>query len=192
MWTRVIILILAVVLGVRAEGGFKRSWDPQQPRVEDRLAIENLMTQYCSSVDQRNREAYMDVFTEDAILDYSANGPFVGKGNREKMYQEAILDGLNLFGVSAHRWSNMEITFTGDRSSKLRVMLNNPLYVSFFPVFPLITVHAYYNHELVKDPVTSQWRSKGMSMEVYTQGHLQALALIAIIAILYRTRRSSP
>jgi SnoaL-like domain len=165
-----------------------RRFNPKDPRVEDRLAIMDLITQYCSAVDQRDVESFKDVFTKDALLDYSANG-FVGKGSVDKMQKE-IFDGLAPFQISVHRTTNMEIEFTGPREAKVRVMLDNPMYIFGFPVFPIATIHAYYNHIMVKDQADELWRSKTLSMEVFTFGHTQAIALVVFFVLLYRTRRA--
>ena len=43
-------------------------------RLSDRLAIKNLLTLYATSVDTQNWGVYKSVFSEDALIDYTAAG----------------------------------------------------------------------------------------------------------------------
>jgi len=44
----------------------------------DVLDIENLLSRYCRAVDSRDWSLYRPMFTDDALVDYSAAGLIVG------------------------------------------------------------------------------------------------------------------
>jgi len=42
--------------------------------ISDRIEINDLLIRYCSAVDQRDWDAFDDIFTEDCLIDYTAMG----------------------------------------------------------------------------------------------------------------------
>jgi len=180
-------LILAILLLIlQAPHRCQAAFDPKDPRVEDRLAIADLVTKYCTAVDQRDFKKFKELFTQDAVLDYSANWG-QGSGHVNVMAKQ-LEDALSLFSASIHFWSNLDIEFTGPNSAKARYLLDNPMFLKGLPRVALLTIYGYYNHELVKD-ANGVWRSKHMSMEITSPFEHQLLVLIVIIVLLWRTRR---
>lgn len=180
------LLLLSLSFIILPLTGFAR-FDPKDARVEDRLAIYELFTEYCTAIDTRNKTRFREVFTHDAVLDYSAN-VLAGKGPVDEM-EKQIIDVLALFSVTIHQWSNPEIEFTGPNTAKGRIMLHNPMFIKGFPVFPLFTIYGYYNHELVKLEEDGRWRSKYMKMEVPVGAYGQILLWILIAGLALRHLR---
>ena len=168
--------------------GIVARFDPQNPRVEDRLAIFDLFTEYCAAVDTRDKARFRGVFTPDAILDYSAN-VLIGKGSVAEM-EPQIIDLMAMYSATVHQWSNAEIEFTGPNTARARVMLDNPMYIKFLPVFPFFTIHAYYNYDLVKSEKDGKWRSKHLHMEIPVGAYGQILAWVLIIGIVFKLLRT--
>ena len=45
-----------------------------QQEISDRLEIQDLLTAYCDAIDSQNWDALDDIFTPDAIIDYTDAG----------------------------------------------------------------------------------------------------------------------
>jgi hypothetical protein len=67
MWTLYIVCLMVLFSCFAVQADF----DPQNPRVEDRLALQDFMTQYCTAVDTRDFQKFKSLFTKDAVLDYT-------------------------------------------------------------------------------------------------------------------------
>jgi hypothetical protein len=91
--------------------------------------------------------------------------------------------------VTVHRWSNLDIQFVGPKEAKIRAMLHNPMFLYGFPIFELFTVQGYYDHVLIKDDIDGRWRSKSLILDERVNWDHQIVAGIAILILLWRTRR---
>ena len=66
-----------------------------QPSIEERIALEDLMTAYCWAVDKlEDVDDLLDIFTEDAVLDFSAIGlpSMHGRAEHRKFYESVFGD----------------------------------------------------------------------------------------------------
>lgn len=91
--------------------------------VADRLAIMDVMTAYTRAIDTREWDRLDDVFTDGAVIDYTAVG-----GIRETFpaIKAWLAMALGSFDVSQHIITNHEITITGDTAAT-RVYVFNPM-----------------------------------------------------------------
>jgi 3-phenylpropionate/cinnamic acid dioxygenase small subunit len=79
--------------------------------ISDRLEINDLLARYCHALDRKDWPAFRAVFSEDAILDFTAfGGPRGGVGDIEA-FLAPVLDSL---GGSQHTVSTVMVDLDGD------------------------------------------------------------------------------
>ncbi|WP_164897600.1 nuclear transport factor 2 family protein [Mesorhizobium sp. M6A.T.Cr.TU.017.01.1.1] len=82
--------------------------------ISDRLEIEQLLIRYCYAVDDRDWEAYRNVFTPDAVLDDTVTGG-IRSGVEEHI---AFMKGaLSKILISQHAISTILLEVRGDEAS---------------------------------------------------------------------------
>jgi len=125
----------------------------------DTLEIHQLLARYCRSLDTRDWELFRSVFTEDAVIDYTASGGITGQ--RDQVV-EWLISTLGSFPWSGqHYITNIEADVAGD-SAVVRAALFNPM---LFPGMDQPTyIGGYYHHDLVRTP--DGWRSRSLREEV--------------------------
>ena len=79
----------------------------------DHYAIEKILKRYARALDEKNYDALDAVFTEDAVLDYTAAGGIKGAYPVVKAWLKEVLDPMP---EMQHFTTNVEITFDGDRA----------------------------------------------------------------------------
>lgn len=129
--------------------------------ISDRLEITDLITRYTRLVDTGRWDDLGEVFTDDAVLDYSAPGGPVGG------LAEAIPFIANLTGFAKwqHLIGQVEIELLGD-SARATAYFTNPMVDK---TGKLWEVGGYYHHDLVRTP--DGWRSARMVDDiVWTRG----------------------
>jgi SnoaL-like domain len=118
--------------------------------ISDRMEINDLMVAYCYAVDTRNYDALDDVFTEDAVIDYSEMVGFVGNREETKAF---LVAGLSPISAFQHIISTSQITLDGDRANG-RTMCTNPMVVRENQ--HLMAFGLWYRDEFVRTP--KGWR----------------------------------
>ena len=81
--------------------------------VADRLEVNELMARYCHALDQKDWPAFHAVFTDDAILDFTAFGGPKGTAGALQNFLVPVLD--SLIG-SQHMVSTVIVDIDGDRA----------------------------------------------------------------------------
>ncbi|MBB5918845.1 hypothetical protein BJY24_007757 [Nocardia transvalensis] len=94
--------------------------------ISDRLEIQDLMVRYSHAVDTRQWELLDEVFTADAVIDYSAMGGSQGGLAETKQFLEQVMPNFLAF---QHLISNSSITVNGDTATG-RTMCHNPMLVA--------------------------------------------------------------
>jgi len=164
-------------------------FDPSNPRVEDRLAIADLITRHCTDIDARDyADLKNNVLLPDAFLDYSSNMMFGFRGNVDNTLKQ-IQDSFTMFSVTVHRWTNLRVDFIDENQARVIVMMEVPMYIYAFPVFPLFEVQAYHHLEVVKD-AKGFWKIKRLTADIDVQAVHQVVFSIAFMVLLWRTRRA--
>jgi hypothetical protein len=85
----------------------------------DRALIADLLSRYTWALSDRNWDAWVDVFTDDAHVDYSTAGGPVGD---PKSAAETFRGMMSMFDVSLSSGSNVTISFTDADTAKVRSM----------------------------------------------------------------------
>lgn len=93
---------------------------PQE--LSDRFEIQDLVFHYSDCIDQRNFDALVDVFAEDAHIDYSVFGGAVGNPAEIIAFLKQALAAFNTY---QHLNANVQIRVDGDTATG-RVMCFNP------------------------------------------------------------------
>ena len=93
--------------------------------MSDRLEIQDLLTSYCDAIDSRNWNALDDIFTPDAIIDYTEAGGAKGTLEEIKLYLDKA---LKPFSGMQHMLGLPMIKITGDEASS-RTILFNPMVI---------------------------------------------------------------
>jgi 3-phenylpropionate/cinnamic acid dioxygenase small subunit len=131
--------------------------------VSTRNEIHDWYTLYADAVDGRKwGRPFLDLFTEDAVLDYRASGGPVG-----------VLDDMHAwlkhtlahFDRSQHFISNVLIEQVDETTITSRAMFYNPMNLRYFPYKPLFTCGGWYNHTFTK-MAGGQWKSKSLQQEM--------------------------
>lgn len=123
----------------------------------DRQEIVDVITRYTRAIDTRNWADLDQVFTEDAVLDYSAVG---GPADALPVAKPWVAEGLAGFLRYQHVIGQVAIEFDGD-TARATAYFTNPM-VARNPDGSenLVEVGGYYHHELVRTP--DGWRSRKM------------------------------
>ena len=86
--------------------------------ISDRLEIQDLLAHYCYAVDDRDWDAYRNVFTPDAILDDSVTGGIRGGVEEHVPYMQKALSKIL---ISQHGISTILFDIKGDQA-RVRVL----------------------------------------------------------------------
>ena len=91
--------------------------------ISDRLEIQDLMARYCHAIDRRQLDELDAIFTENAVIDYSAFGaPRAGIGEMKGFLAEA----LSLHSAYYHLAATSRIVLDGDRA-ECHTICHNPM-----------------------------------------------------------------
>ncbi len=91
--------------------------------ISDRMEINNLLIDYCSAVDERDFDAFDQLFTADAHIDYTALGGIKGNVAEIKAYLKTA---LALFSNSQHLIANSRVRINVDTATA-RTICHNPM-----------------------------------------------------------------
>lgn len=133
--------------------------------ISDRLEITDVITRYTRAVDtKRFSDLHLDVFTADAVLDYSAvDGP-VGSPAEVVPWVERGLRGFvrhqHVIGQLSFRFGKPDATGTPD-GAQVTAYFTNPM-VAVRPdgSETMVEVGGYYHHTMTR--TAHGWRSRGL------------------------------
>ena len=91
--------------------------------ISDRLEIQDLFVRYTYALDTQDWDAFDDIFTPDALVDYSAMGGNVGDRAATKQY---LRETMVMFPSYQHMTSSSTITVTGD-TAEAKTICHNPM-----------------------------------------------------------------
>lgn len=93
--------------------------------ISDRLEIQDLIARYAYAIDDRNWDGLDQVFTPDAIIDYTEVGGQRGRRDEIKAY---LADAMSNFSGFQHMAATTELKLDGDKATA-RTILFNPMLV---------------------------------------------------------------
>jgi hypothetical protein len=134
--------------------------------ISDRLEIDDLLTHFAVAIDTKQYDLLDDVFTADALIDYTAAGGIRGSYPEAKRW---ITEVMAPFTVCQHLIVNHDVRIDGDRAH-VRSYLYNPLGIPdgaggtkrFF-------VGGYYDDDCIR--TADGWRIAGrVAATVWTDG----------------------
>jgi ketosteroid isomerase-like protein len=91
--------------------------------ISDRIEINDLLVNYSTAIDRCDFDALDDVFTKDALIDYTTYGGIKGSLEEAKAF---LKETLPLFSATQHMISNSSIKIEGDTATG-RTMCHNPM-----------------------------------------------------------------
>lgn len=91
--------------------------------ISDRMEIEDLLVDYCHAIDTRDWPALDQVFTPDAVIDYTATGGIRGELPQIKDFLATALSGFASF---QHMIGASRIRIDGDGATA-RTICHNPM-----------------------------------------------------------------
>ena len=129
-------------------------------KMSDRLEIQDLLTAYCDAIDSRNWNALDDIFTPDAIIDYTDAGGAKGTLEEIKLYLDKV---LKPFSGMQHMLGLPMIKITGDEASS-RTILFNPMVIEKEGNPNVFFVGLWYRDKLVR--TSKGWRIQSRHEEL--------------------------
>ena len=132
--------------------------------LSDRQEIVDLITRYTRAVDTKTFDP-VDVFTDDAVLDYSAAG---GPATNPAEALAWVAEMMQVFDRWQHTIGQVSIELDGDAATATAYVLN-PMVLVEEAGEKLVEVGGYYHHDLRRTP--DGWRSVRMVDDVvWTRG----------------------
>lgn len=128
--------------------------------MSDRLEIQDLLTAYCDAIDSRNWNALDDIFTPDAIIDYTEAGGAKGTLEEIKLYLDKA---LKPFSGMQHMLGLPMIKITGDEASS-RTILFNPMVIEKEGNPNVFFVGLWYRDKLIR--TSKGWRIQSRHEEL--------------------------
>lgn len=119
----------------------------------DRMEIQDLLTRYGVAIDSRRWDLLEEVFTTDALIDYSSSGAPKGRYPEIRAWLESF---LTKFPMNQHMTLNSHIEVSGDRATGRSYFFNPNSFPNESGVPKMIFVGGYYNDEFVR--TADGWR----------------------------------
>lgn len=91
--------------------------------ISDRLEIQELLIRYSHTVDTRDWDSWEQVFTEDAVIDYTEMGGPRGGVKETRAFLESAMP---MFSNYQHMVGNTVLEFDGD-TARARTICYNPM-----------------------------------------------------------------
>ena len=124
--------------------------------ISDRLEIQDLIARYSYALDSRDYDALDELFTPDAVLDYTATGAI--KSNLADM-KEFVAKAFDLFAGTQHLTTQTMITFSDDGDvAQAKSACHNPMVFGGDLAPRMMVVGLWYVDTLVRTP--QGWRFK--------------------------------
>jgi ketosteroid isomerase-like protein len=112
--------------------------------ISDRLEIQDLMVEYCYAIDNRDWDALDNVFTPDAIIDYSE---MVGVKGTLPEIKEFLAKSMSVVAACQHIITTSQIKIDGDRAQG-RTICTNPMALQ--PDGHVMLLGLWYRDEFVR------------------------------------------
>jgi hypothetical protein len=124
--------------------------------MSDRFEIQDLIVNYCYAVDNKEFDKLDDVFTPDAIIDYSE---MVGVKGRLPEIKAFLSESLNAVRAFQHAVSTTQYTIEGD-TARTRTAVYNPMVLDEEAGERVMVFGLWYLHDYVR--TDAGWRISGL------------------------------
>jgi len=131
-----------------------------QQEISDRLEIQNLLVSYCDAIDGRNWDLLDNIFTPDAVIDYTEAGGARGNLEETKTYLEKA---LKPFSGMQHMLGLPSINIKGDNAA-CRTTLFNPMVIERDGQPHIFFVGLWYRDTLIR--TKAGWRIQSRHEEL--------------------------
>jgi len=131
-----------------------------QQEISDRLEIQSLLVSYCDVIDGRNWDLLDNIFTPDAVIDYTEAGGACGNLEATKTYLEKA---LKPFSGMQHMLGLPSINIQGD-SAACRTPLFNPMVIERDGQPHIFFVGLWYRDTLIR--TKAGWRIQSRHEEL--------------------------
>ena len=122
--------------------------------VSDRLEIQDLIARYSYALDSRDFDALDELFTDDAVLDYTATGAIRGTLAEMKAF---VANAFTMFAGTQHLTTQTMIQFDDDgNTAHARSACHNPMVFDGDLRPKMMIVGLWYVDTLVRTP--DGWR----------------------------------
>jgi ketosteroid isomerase-like protein len=118
--------------------------------ISDRLEIQELMVEYCYAIDTRDWDALDEVFTPDAVIDYTE---MVGVKGTLPEIKAFLAQSMQVLRATQHIISTTKLKIEGDRAYG-KTICTNPMVLQ--PDGHVMVVGLWYRDEFVRTP--KGWR----------------------------------
>jgi len=122
--------------------------------ISDRMEIQELMVAYCYAIDNRDWDALDDVFTADAVIDYSEMVGVKGSLSEIKAFLASSMEAV---AATQHIITTSQIRLQGDIAFG-RTICTNPMALK--PDHHVMFVGLWYRDEFVRTPAGWRIRSR--------------------------------
>ena len=122
--------------------------------ISDRMEIQDLLVAYTYALDSRDWEAFEQVFTPDAFIDYSVMG---GSKGDVKTTLEFLRSTMPMFPSYQHMVATSQVTVDGD-TARAKTICHNPMVMGEGDDADLMFCGLWYVDQLVRTP--AGWRIK--------------------------------
>ncbi|MEY2421245.1 MAG: hypothetical protein QOI95_1312 [Acidimicrobiaceae bacterium] len=124
--------------------------------ISDRLEIQELIARYSYALDSRDFDALDDLFTDDAVLDYTATGAI--RGSLEEM-KEFVANAFTMFEGTQHLTTQTLLQFSDDGNLAYgKSACHNPMVFGGDLAPKMMIVGLWYVDTFVRTP--EGWRFK--------------------------------
>ncbi len=122
--------------------------------LSDRQEIQDLMVAYCYAIDRKNWDELDEVFTPDAVIDYTEMVGFRGNLAETKAF---LVEGLRQLKAYQHSISTSQIRIHGDIAHG-RTLCSNPMVIEVNGAKQTMFVGLWYRDVFVR--TARGWRIK--------------------------------
>jgi hypothetical protein len=122
--------------------------------ISDRLEIQELLIRYSHCVDTHDWDGWEQVFTDDAVIDYTEMGGPRGSVKETRAFLEFTMP---MFSSTQHMLGNTVLEFDGDEA-RARTICHNPMVLDREGEPHIFVCGLWYRDLLVRTP--EGWRIK--------------------------------
>lgn len=133
--------------------------------ISDRMEIQDLLVRYSYAVDSRNFADLDNVFTPDAVIDYTVFGGPVGDLESTKRY---LTETMPMFSSFQHMVASSLIEIDGDRA-RVKTICHNPMVMPMGEETAVFYCGLWYVDDMVR--TAEGWRiSRRVEEKSYMKG----------------------